>query len=224
MSPYKSPRNLKTSEPSRTSFRVTWDAAPGDVRGYKVTFHPVGDEIDLGELRVGPHDNTVVLEELRCVFWESRFSQWLLINFTTALSFGISLAVLVCRAGTKYTVNVAGLFDGGESMPLAGEEHTTLSDEPDDPIEMPGMENSLLPLYHLQAIRVVYIFQMRQVSKHASFYSERFHSICWYNFDPPTLPPPLRTGPSGQNPSNIGVWTQPINFALGKCARKIHAS
>lgn len=69
VTPYKSPRNLQTSEPSRTSFRVTWDAAPGDVRGYKVTFHPVDDEIDLGELRVGPHDNTVVLEELRCVFW-----------------------------------------------------------------------------------------------------------------------------------------------------------
>lgn len=68
VTPYKSPRNLKTSEPSRTSFRVTWDAAPGDVRGYKVTFHPVDDEIDLGELTVGPYDNTVVLEELRCLF------------------------------------------------------------------------------------------------------------------------------------------------------------
>ena len=40
---------------------------------------------------------------------------------------------LVCRAGTKYTVNVFGMFDGGESMPLAGEEKTTLSDEPDPP-------------------------------------------------------------------------------------------
>jgi len=26
------------------------------------------------------------------------------------------------RAGTKYTVSVFGMFDGGESMPLAGEE------------------------------------------------------------------------------------------------------
>lgn len=67
VSPYKGPRNLQTSEPSKTSFRVTWDHAPGDVRGYKVTFHPVGDDIDLGELTVGPYDNTVVLEELRCV-------------------------------------------------------------------------------------------------------------------------------------------------------------
>lgn len=67
VTPYKGPRNLHTSDPSRTSFRVTWDHAPGDVKGYKVQFHPVGEDIDLGELLVGPYDNTVVLEELRCV-------------------------------------------------------------------------------------------------------------------------------------------------------------
>lgn len=40
--------------------------------------------------------------------------------------------ILVHRAGTKYSVNVFGMFDGGESMPLAGEEKTTLvADEPD---------------------------------------------------------------------------------------------
>ncbi|XP_076017716.1 collagen alpha-1(XII) chain isoform X2 [Genypterus blacodes] len=107
LSPYKGPRNLLTSEPSKTSFRVTWDHAPGHVRGYKVTFHPVGDDIDLGELQVGPYDNTVVLEEL--------------------------------RAGTKYSVSVAGMFDGGESMPLAGEEKTTLSDAPDVPFVAPDV-------------------------------------------------------------------------------------
>ncbi|XP_037602343.1 collagen alpha-1(XII) chain isoform X2 [Sebastes umbrosus] len=101
LSPYKGPRNLQTSEPAKTSFRVTWDYAPGDVKGYKVTFHPSGEDIDLGQLLVGPYDNTVVLEEL--------------------------------RAGTKYTVNVFGMFEGGESMPLAGEEKTTLMDSPDPP-------------------------------------------------------------------------------------------
>ncbi|KAL0969281.1 hypothetical protein UPYG_G00224980 [Umbra pygmaea] len=101
LSPYKAPRNLQTSEPSRNSFRVTWDHAPGEVKGYKVTFHPIGNDIDLGELLVGPYDNTVVLEEL--------------------------------RAGTKYTVSVFGMFDGGESQPLAGEEKTTLSDAPEPP-------------------------------------------------------------------------------------------
>lgn len=65
MSPFKPPRNLQTSEPTKTSFRVSWDPAPGDVKAYKVTFHPSDEEIDLGELVVGPFDNTVVLEELR---------------------------------------------------------------------------------------------------------------------------------------------------------------
>uniref|UniRef100_A0A3Q3X4W8 Uncharacterized protein n=1 Tax=Mola mola TaxID=94237 RepID=A0A3Q3X4W8_MOLML len=102
LSPYKAPRNLQTSEPTRTSFRVSWDPAPGDVRGYKVTFHPTGNEVDLGEMLVGPYDSTVVLEEL--------------------------------RAGTKYSVAVFGMFDGGQSLPLAGEEKTTLSDAPDPPL------------------------------------------------------------------------------------------
>ncbi|PWA28246.1 hypothetical protein CCH79_00019688 [Gambusia affinis] len=62
---FKAPRNLQTSEPTKTSFRVSWDPAPGDVRGYRVTFHPSGNDVDLGELMVGPYDNTVVLEELR---------------------------------------------------------------------------------------------------------------------------------------------------------------
>uniref|UniRef100_A0A3P9PBH8 Collagen, type XII, alpha 1b n=1 Tax=Poecilia reticulata TaxID=8081 RepID=A0A3P9PBH8_POERE len=59
------PRNLLTSEPTKTSFRVSWDPAPGEVRGYRVTFHPSGSAVDQGELMVGPYDNTVVLEELR---------------------------------------------------------------------------------------------------------------------------------------------------------------
>ncbi|XP_065123394.1 collagen alpha-1(XII) chain isoform X2 [Paramisgurnus dabryanus] len=108
LSLFKAPRNLQTSEPSKTSFRVTWDPAPGDVKGYKVTFHPTEDDVDLGELLVGPYDNTVVLEEL--------------------------------RAGTKYSVSVFGMFEGGESMPLAGEEKTTLSDAPDPPFETPEIK------------------------------------------------------------------------------------
>uniref|UniRef100_A0A3P9PBA2 Collagen, type XIV, alpha 1b n=1 Tax=Poecilia reticulata TaxID=8081 RepID=A0A3P9PBA2_POERE len=59
------PKNLLTSEPTKTSFRVSWDPAPGEVRGYRVTFHPSGSAVDQGELMVGPYDNTVVLEELR---------------------------------------------------------------------------------------------------------------------------------------------------------------
>uniref|UniRef100_A0AAR2LEQ9 Collagen, type XII, alpha 1b n=1 Tax=Pygocentrus nattereri TaxID=42514 RepID=A0AAR2LEQ9_PYGNA len=101
LSPFKAPRNLQTSEPTKTSFRVTWDHAPGNVRGYKVTFHPSDNEVNPEELLVGPYDNTVVLEEL--------------------------------RAGTKYSVAVFGMFDGGQSLPLAGEERTTLVDPPEPP-------------------------------------------------------------------------------------------
>lgn len=50
------------------------------------------------------------------------------------------------RAGTKYTVSVFGMFDGGESMPLAGEEKTTLSDTPAPPtIPTPGKINEKNP-------------------------------------------------------------------------------
>lgn len=57
-----------------------------------------------------------------------------LLIFSSISSKKISEKILCClvyRAGTKYTVNVFGMFDGGESMPLAGEEKTTLSDEPE---------------------------------------------------------------------------------------------
>lgn len=152
VSPYKGPRNLQTSEPSKTSFRVTWDPAPGDVKGYKVTFHPLGNAIDLGELQVGPYDNTVVLEELRCVFFYIFFcgSVFLSISFILlGFKYFICLYctysknmfkycgsykrfVLYHRAETKYTVSVFGMFEGGESVPLAGEEKTTnVSDAPD---------------------------------------------------------------------------------------------
>lgn len=30
------------------------------------------------------------------------------------------------------------MFDGGESLPLAGEEKTTLSDDPEPPLHLPG--------------------------------------------------------------------------------------
>lgn len=64
-SPFKPPRNLRTSDSTMSSFRVTWEPAPGRVKGYKVTFHPTEDDRNLGELIVGPYDSTVVLEELR---------------------------------------------------------------------------------------------------------------------------------------------------------------
>ncbi|XP_069462362.1 collagen alpha-1(XII) chain isoform X2 [Ambystoma mexicanum] len=108
LSPFKPPRNLKTSDPTMSTFRVSWEPAPGEVKGYKITFHPEGDAANLGEMTVGPYDNTVVLEEL--------------------------------RAATSYKVNVFGVFDDGQSPPLAGQEMTTLSDAPDLTIQSSGLE------------------------------------------------------------------------------------
>ncbi|KFP75574.1 Collagen alpha-1(XII) chain, partial [Acanthisitta chloris] len=107
-SPFKPPRNLRTSDSTMSSFRVTWEPAPGRVKGYKVTFHPTEDDGSLGELIVGPYDSTVVLEEL--------------------------------RAGTTYKVNVFGMFEGGESNPLVGQEMTTLSDTTSEPFLSRGLE------------------------------------------------------------------------------------
>lgn len=95
------------------------------------------DDIDLGQLLVGPYDNTVVLEELRFVPLFRVFT----VYYQTRLDFGLcspayfvmKVVFWVDRAGTKYTVSVFGMFEGGESMPLAGEEYTTYSDAPDPP-------------------------------------------------------------------------------------------
>lgn len=131
VTPFKGPRNLQTSEPTKTSFRVTWDYAPGEVRGYKVTYHPVEDELDQGQLVVGPYDNTVVLEELRCV---SKLTLHVVIRlFEFWRIFFCTCCFWSHRAATKYTVKVFGVFDGGESMPLDGQEYTTYSDAPDPP-------------------------------------------------------------------------------------------
>lgn len=57
------------------------------------------------------------------------------------MSFPFSL-----RAGTKYSVAVFGMFEGGESMPLAGEEKTTLSDDPVPPTpDSSGKTTTLQP-------------------------------------------------------------------------------
>lgn len=51
----------------------------------------------------------------------------------------VLLSGFVHRAGTKYSVAVFGMFDGGQSLPLAGEEKTTLIDPPEPPpMDPPG--------------------------------------------------------------------------------------
>lgn len=54
------------------------------------------------------------------------------------------------RAGTKYAVAVFGMFDGGQSMPLAGEERTTLIDPPEPrPMDPPGKASFNLINIHI---------------------------------------------------------------------------
>lgn len=60
------------------------------------------------------------------------------------------------RAGTTYRVNVFGMFDGGESLPLVGQEMTTLSDTTVTPFLSSGKKlssifigNSIVKLSHM---------------------------------------------------------------------------
>lgn len=48
-----------------------------------------------------------------------------------------------CRAGTTYKVNVFGMFEGGESNPLVGQEMTTLSDTTTEPFLSRGKHDCI---------------------------------------------------------------------------------
>lgn len=57
-------QNIKVTEESAQSFRVSWRPAPGDVARYRLTYEPAGDESSkLETFTVGP-ELTVVLQDL----------------------------------------------------------------------------------------------------------------------------------------------------------------
>lgn len=57
-------QNIKVTEESAQSFRVSWRPAPGDVARYRLTYEPAGDESSkLETFTVGP-ELTVVLRDL----------------------------------------------------------------------------------------------------------------------------------------------------------------
>ena len=60
-----------------------------------------------------------------------------------------SLMTHLCfsRAGTEYSVAVAGVFDNGVSLPLAGEEKTTLVDVTETPL--PPAPSGKVPINHM---------------------------------------------------------------------------
>lgn len=58
-------RNLRVSEETTDSFRVSWQPAPGAVTRYRLTYEPVGDDSSMMEkTTVGP-ETTTVLQELQ---------------------------------------------------------------------------------------------------------------------------------------------------------------
>lgn len=58
-------RNLKVSEETTDSFRVSWQPAPGAVTRYRLTYVPVGDESLQLETTTAGTETTTVLQELQ---------------------------------------------------------------------------------------------------------------------------------------------------------------
>lgn len=58
-------QNLKVSEETTDSFRVSWQPAPGPVTRYQLTYHPVGDESSRLETTTAGPETTTVLQELQ---------------------------------------------------------------------------------------------------------------------------------------------------------------
>lgn len=57
--------SLRVSEETAESFRVSWQAAPGDVARYRLTYQSVGGEGFRLETNTAGPETTIVLQELR---------------------------------------------------------------------------------------------------------------------------------------------------------------
>ncbi|KAI9528336.1 hypothetical protein NQZ68_022028 [Dissostichus eleginoides] len=58
-------QNLRVSEETTDSFRVSWQPARGDVTRYKLTYEPVGDERSRLETTTAGRETAIVLQELQ---------------------------------------------------------------------------------------------------------------------------------------------------------------
>lgn len=58
-------RNLRVSEETTDSFRVSWQPAPGPVIRYRLTYEPVGDKSSRLEATTIGSETTIVLQELQ---------------------------------------------------------------------------------------------------------------------------------------------------------------
>lgn len=58
-------RNLRVSEETTRTFRVSWQPAPGAVSRYRLTYEPVDDESSRLETATAGKETTIVLQQLR---------------------------------------------------------------------------------------------------------------------------------------------------------------
>lgn len=58
-------QNLRVSEETTDSFRVSWQPAPGAVIRYQLTYEPVGDESSKLVMTTDGPETTTVLQELQ---------------------------------------------------------------------------------------------------------------------------------------------------------------
>lgn len=58
-------KNIRVSEETTDSFRVSWQPAPGDVTFYRLTYEPVGVERSRLEATTAGPETTTVLQELQ---------------------------------------------------------------------------------------------------------------------------------------------------------------
>ncbi len=56
--------NLQVTEIASKSMRVTWDASPGDITGYKVTLIPMLSGMKRQELYMGPTQTSINVRDL----------------------------------------------------------------------------------------------------------------------------------------------------------------
>ncbi|KTF88499.1 hypothetical protein cypCar_00032280 [Cyprinus carpio] len=137
-----SAKALLVSDETERTMRVTWKAAPGPVVNYRLTYVP-----EVGVSRFKAPRNLKTSEPTKTSFrvsWDPAPGdvQGYKVTFHPSGNdvdlgeylvgpYDNTVVLEELRAGTKYSVAVFGMFDGGQSMPLAGEEKTTLSDAPE---------------------------------------------------------------------------------------------
>ncbi|KAJ8275020.1 hypothetical protein COCON_G00096450 [Conger conger] len=132
-------KTLAESEETERSMKVTWQPAPGKVVSYRVTYRPKMGGKQLAA-KVPGNTTSTVLKKLQPLTAYDITRERCRPGELLVGPYDNTVVLEELRAGTKYSVNVFGMFDGGHST-LAGEEKTTLSDAPEPPpINLPEIK------------------------------------------------------------------------------------